>query len=176
MTIPIRGISHVTFSVSDLQRSLLFYQEVFGATLLLRGERMAYLNVGGLWVALNVQTDIPRQEIRLSYTHLAFAVDMDDLGRLQERLRQRGVSPLPGRFRAEGEGQSLYFTDPDGHLLEFHAGDLKTRLDAYEDTADVVILLQQAGQPHAPRSTCELSQTENKSSSGTVKEDVPGMG
>ena len=75
MSIPIRGINHITFSVSDLAESIAFYQNVFEAKLLLKSENMAYFDVGGLWLALNVQPDIPRREIEQSYTHLAFTVD-----------------------------------------------------------------------------------------------------
>ncbi len=130
----IKGISHITFSVSDLAASAAFYQQVFDAKLLFLGEGIAYFDLAGLWLALNVQTDIPRQEVRRSYTHIAFAVDEADLIEMEQRLQSLGVPTLPGRTRAVGEGLSLYFTDPDGHLLEVHAGDRKTRLKAYTET------------------------------------------
>lgn len=100
---------------------------------------MAYLDIGGQWVALNEQTDIPRQEITQSYTHLAFGIDPADLGRMTQRLERLGIGLRPGRVRDEGEGQSLYFADPDGHLLEFHTGDLRTRMEAYQNAEDVVL-------------------------------------
>jgi metallothiol transferase len=127
----IKGLNHITFSVSDINVSIAFYQQVFDAVLLWREEGMAYFDLAGLWLALNLQTDIPRGEIRRSYTHLAFTVSIEDLPRLEERLQQLGVAIQPGRSRELGEGHSLYFTDPDGHLLEFHAGDRETRLSAY---------------------------------------------
>ena len=139
MTIPIHSINHITFSVSSLEKSVRFYQQVFGATLLMQGKYMAYLDLGGLWLALNVQADIPRQEIKQSYTHLAFTLAFEDLLAMEQRLNLLGVSLRPGRKRDEGEGQSLYFADPDGHLLEFHTGDLKTRLEAYQNAEDVVL-------------------------------------
>ena len=130
------GLNHITFSVSHLNRAVTFYQNVFGAELLFLDERTAYLAVGSLWMTLNVQTDIPRQEIRFSYTHLAFTIESTDLIPMEQRLRRLGVELRPARARHAGEGESLYFADPDGHLLEFHTGDLKTRLQAYEpDTA-----------------------------------------
>ncbi len=127
----IKGISHLTFSVSDLAASVAFYQQVFEAELLFRDERTAYFDLAGLWLALNVQTDIPRQEIRQSYTHTAFKVDAADIETMAERLRQLGIPLIPSRSRAAGEGLSLYFADPDGHLLEVHAGDQETRLTSY---------------------------------------------
>lgn len=128
----VKGINHITFSVSDLDVSLAFYQQVFDATLLLRAERMAYLDLSGLWLALNVQEDIPRREICHSYTHLAFTVEAQDMEQMEDRLRQLHVPIKPGRPRSTGEAHSLYFTDPDGHLLEVHSGSFETRLAAYK--------------------------------------------
>ena len=128
----IKGISHLTFSVSDLAASAAFYQQVFDAELLFRDERTAYFDLAGLWLALNVQTDIARQEIWRSYTHTAFKVDAADMETMAERLRRLGIPLLPSRSRTAGEGVSLYFTAPDGHLLEIHAGDCGTRLEAYQ--------------------------------------------
>ena len=49
----IQGINHLLFSVSDLKRSIKFYQQVFDATLLVQGRRTAYFDFNGLWLALN---------------------------------------------------------------------------------------------------------------------------
>jgi len=38
------------------------------------------------------------------------------------------MNPRP---RAEGEGQSIYFYDYDGHLFELHTGTLTDRLVRY---------------------------------------------
>ena len=126
----IKGINHLTFSVSNLDVSIDFYKQVFDAELLFRDERAAYFDLTGVWLALNVQESIPRSEIRQSYTHAAFTIDAADMAEMTERLQRLDVVILPSRPRGDGEGQSLYFADPDGHLLEIHTGSLATRLQA----------------------------------------------
>ncbi|MBC8135890.1 MAG: VOC family protein, partial [Fibrella sp.] len=64
-------------------------------------------------------------------THLAFTVEAQDMANWEQRLRNLGVTLLPGRTRSEEEGQSLYFADPDGHLLELHTGSLQQRLQVH---------------------------------------------
>lgn len=114
-----------------MSASIAFYQQVFDAELLFREGRTAYFDLAGLWLALNVQEDIPRSEVRQSYTHTAFRIDAADIETMAERLERLGVPLVPGRSRSPGEGISLYFRDPDGHLLEVHAGDRETRIHAY---------------------------------------------
>lgn len=129
----LKGINHLTFSVSDLDRSVSFYQKAFAAKPLLRGKKTAYFDLAGVWVALNEQREIPREEIRQSYTHVAFTVDEADFSYHLQNLKNLGACILPGREREEGEKRSVYFTDPDGHLFEFHTGTLQERLDYYRD-------------------------------------------
>lgn len=40
----IQGINHLLFSVSDLEKSIGFYQSVFGAKLLVKGKSTAYFD------------------------------------------------------------------------------------------------------------------------------------
>jgi catechol 2,3-dioxygenase-like lactoylglutathione lyase family enzyme len=49
--------------------------------------------------------------------HLAFAISASELEAWRERLQSHGV-PIEGEVKWPRGGTSLYFRDPDGHLVE----------------------------------------------------------
>jgi catechol 2,3-dioxygenase-like lactoylglutathione lyase family enzyme len=49
--------------------------------------------------------------------HCAFAISSDELAAWKERLNARGVQ-IEGCMDWPRGGKSIYFRDPDGHLLE----------------------------------------------------------
>lgn len=57
--------------------------------------------------------------------HYAFLIDEDDFDRIFGRIRERGLDywadPFkrqPGEINRRDGGRGVYFSDPDGHLLE----------------------------------------------------------
>ncbi|UQZ32181.1 fosfomycin resistance protein FosB [Paenibacillus sp. PK3_47] len=126
----IQGINHFCFSVSDLDKSIKFYSEVFGARILVKGRKLAYFDLNGMWIALN-QEDVERERSNRTYTHIAFTIEKEDYEAALNKLKALNVEILPGRERDARDKKSIYFVDPDGHMFEFHTGTLQDRLDYY---------------------------------------------
>ncbi len=129
----IQSINHVTYSVSDIKTSTAFYKDILKAKILLESDKTAYFTLGGLWLALNEEKDITRNEIQYSYTHIAFTIDESEFDEWYQWLKVNEVNILEGRTRDLRDKKSIYFTDPDGHKLELHTGTLQDRLNYYKE-------------------------------------------
>ena len=98
----IKGLNHLTFSVSDLETSVKFYESVFGAKLLVKGGTVAYFDLNGIWLALNEEKDAPREGSNSTYTHIAFSVEEKDFDAMCQKLKDLNVNILPGRPEIRG--------------------------------------------------------------------------
>ena len=124
----IKGISHITLAIGNLERSIQFYVETMGFTLLMRSDKTAYFLAGDLWFCVVEDPELSTQE-RSDYTHIAFAIEQKDFPLMEAKIRSAEAQIFKTN---ESEGNSLYFLDPDGHKLEIHCGTLETRLEAIQ--------------------------------------------
>ena len=116
------GILESSLYVDDVSRSARFYQETFGFTVISDfGERGCAMHAGTGQVLLLFKKGASR-EITSPHDgdgelHLAFAIASDELANWESWLAQRGIAVEEKRPWERG-GWSLYFRDPDRHLLE----------------------------------------------------------
>ncbi|WP_041720632.1 fosfomycin resistance glutathione transferase [Alkaliphilus metalliredigens] len=120
----INGINHITFAVSDLEKSVEFYVDLLELRLVGKWDKGAYLLAGNQWVALNVD-DAVTLETKSDYTHISFNVLSTDFKKMKDKLESAGVKSFKEN---SSEGDSFYFLDPDGHKLELHYNNLEDRL------------------------------------------------
>ena len=116
------GILESSLYVSDVPRSVRFYQQTFGFTVISEfGERGCAMQAGPRQVLLLFKKGASRTFSSPhdggGELHLAFAIAAAELAPWESWLQERGIAIEEKRTWEEG-GHSLYFRDPDRHLIE----------------------------------------------------------
>jgi len=120
-------ITHVPLTVTDLDRSVPWYQKLFDAKPVLDEDTGPFRHVvwlvgGRTLVGLHQFPDLadpaPFDERRIGLDHLSFAcANRGELEEWEQRLNALGVSH--GGIVDAGYGSGLPFRDPDNIALEF---------------------------------------------------------
>ncbi|MGB8524549.1 MAG: VOC family protein [Candidatus Acidiferrales bacterium] len=116
------GILESSLYVTDVPRSVRFYEETFGFRVITDfGERGCAMQAGTRQVLLLFKKGASRA-IQSPHDgdgelHLAFAIPSAELPNWESWLKTREI-PLEEKKKWELGGWSLYFRDPDRHLLE----------------------------------------------------------
>jgi glyoxylase I family protein len=125
----IREIDHVVLRVRDIDAMTRFYCDVLGAEhVAFRPEfGMTHLRAGASMIDL-VAVDgplgkpggAPAGKEGRNMDHLCLRVEPFDQQAIVAHLRQHGVAigDVRPRFGAEGNGVSVYLTDPEGNTVE----------------------------------------------------------
>jgi catechol 2,3-dioxygenase-like lactoylglutathione lyase family enzyme len=117
------NLDHVVIHVEDWDRSNRFYREVLEAEVVERGAGFAYrigdqlLNCHGPGVD---PSPVARVPVEPGNSDLCFVWTGSPRSAI-EHLQAHGVEIEEGpveRHGAKGKGESVYFRDPDGSLLE----------------------------------------------------------
>ena len=124
-----REIDHVVLRVRDAEAMIAFYCGVLGCTPERRRDDIGLIQLRAgrsLIDLVPVQGVLGRQggaapgsEGR-NLDHLCLRVDPFDAGAIRTFLAARGIvaGEVASRFGAEGEGPSIYVSDPEGNTVE----------------------------------------------------------
>jgi catechol 2,3-dioxygenase-like lactoylglutathione lyase family enzyme len=129
MAIKIRDIDHVVLRACDIARMQAFYCDVLGCTVAKVQERigLVQLQAGRSMIDLVDVNGVigrgggagPGREGR-NMDHVCLRVEPFDGDAILDFLKAHGVDAgeVVNRFGAEGDGPSIYITDPEGNVVE----------------------------------------------------------
>ena len=117
----ISHIDHIVLTVTDIDAAQAFYADVLGMEpVSFAGGTRKALAFGTQKINLQTLGMEPRNRAATGSGDLCLIVDWP-LDRVEAHLRDKGIEILEGpvdKTGATGPIRSLYFTDPDGNLIE----------------------------------------------------------
>lgn len=122
------GVLETALYVDDLDRAAKFYRDVLELHPLFRDDRLCACSVGDRNVLLLFRRGASLETVSMpggtipphdghGPAHVAFATAARSLPDWEARLSAHAVA-IEGRTDWPRGGRSIYFRDPDGHLLE----------------------------------------------------------
>jgi catechol 2,3-dioxygenase-like lactoylglutathione lyase family enzyme len=124
----LNGVLETALYVDDIERARRFYEDVLGLASIYSDARLRAYAVGRRSVLLLFHRGSSVETVHMpggtipphdgsGPLHIAFAISADELPEWEELLRRHEVA-IEGRTDWRRGGKSIYFRDPDNHLLE----------------------------------------------------------
>ena len=104
----VASFNHVSVFVPDVQKSVTFYQDLFGLPVLTRQDPGINLNCGTGFLGVY---PLPATTRDSRIDHLCLGMPNFDADAVLKQLTGRGIK---ANIRMRGDTKELYFTDPDG--------------------------------------------------------------
>lgn len=124
----VNGIVETALTVENVRRSTAFYQQLFDLQKIVGDDRFCALELPGSAVLLLFKKGGTLQPVQTpggmipghdgaGQSHFAFKISADDLESCERELTAAGIA-IESRVNWPLGGVSLYFRDPDQHLVE----------------------------------------------------------
>ena len=124
------GVLETALYTDDMERARAFYEGVLELKPIFEDKRLCAYGIAERSVLLIFRRGGATETVTLPNggsipghdgagpLHIAFAISKDELPRWETQLKAHGVA-IEGHTDWSRGGRSIYFRDPDGHLLEF---------------------------------------------------------
>ena len=108
------GVAYVMLGVTDVERSVAFYEQTLGRTVRFRSEGLVFIDAGTIAIGLSPDLGRHRQPLA-GAAELVFAVD--GVKAAWRALVAKGVPFVNEPRQVTGSDWATTFRDPDGHYL-----------------------------------------------------------
>lgn len=126
--IKLKKVLETALYCDDLDHCIEFYKKIFHLKVLMQTERFCAFDVSGQSVFLLFKRHASLQPHRVEGgvipphdgqgpVHMAFAIEMNELLDWKQHLVNNGID-LIGQVEWPLGGESIYFHDPDNHVIE----------------------------------------------------------
>jgi catechol 2,3-dioxygenase-like lactoylglutathione lyase family enzyme len=105
------SIDHVSIQVADLQRSVDFYQKIFGFSVVSQEQARSIMRLGNTRNLVSLNRESPTGIV----DHVAIGIPKFNKDVAVRYLKERGVTPLEGNFAG------FHVKDPDGIRVQISA-------------------------------------------------------
>jgi len=122
------GVLETALYTDNTDRARAFYEDVLGLKPIFADARLRAYGVASRSVLLIFKRGAAKETVTIpggtipghdgsGPLHIAFAIAKDELAKWERHLASHGVT-IEGATDWSRGGRSIYFRDPDGHLLE----------------------------------------------------------
>jgi catechol 2,3-dioxygenase-like lactoylglutathione lyase family enzyme len=118
------GLCHVAIDVSDIERSVRFYTEMFDMEIIGQSDRIVHMKSAGAKDSFFLfQADGPVNplECGLKHFHFGFRIDDANFDRALGYIKDKNIRVHHNPHRAPG--RFVYIEDPDGYVIQLEPGD-----------------------------------------------------
>jgi catechol 2,3-dioxygenase-like lactoylglutathione lyase family enzyme len=105
------SIDHVSIQVADLQRSIDFYQKIFGFSVVSQEQARSIMRLGNTRTLVSLNRESPTGIV----DHFAIGIPKFNKDVAVRYLKERGAAPLEGNFAG------FHVKDPDGIRVQISA-------------------------------------------------------
>jgi catechol 2,3-dioxygenase-like lactoylglutathione lyase family enzyme len=118
------GLCHVAIDVSDLERSLKFYTDMFNLVVVSHSDTIVHLKTPGSkdsFFLFKADAPVNPRGCGQSHAHFGFRIDDRNFDKAIDYIRRNNVKIHPNPRRSPG--RYVYIEDPDGYVVQLEPGD-----------------------------------------------------